>query len=171
MNKFVTHIIRFVVFVLVQALILNHLEFGWGILIMVYPLFIFLLPNDLKITFSLIIAFSMGFAIDLLSDTFGIHASALVVFAYLKPLVFARFAKQDNYENLKEANIYTMGTSWFIYTFGILLFFHHLWFFLFEIANFGEIIYIFQKTVLSLIVSFLFSVGLQIIFVPKPKER
>jgi hypothetical protein len=156
---------------LVQAFILNQLEFGWGILIMAYPLFIFLLPNELNVNLTMLIAFAMGFAIDLLSNTFGLHASALVLFAYLKPAVVKRFTSQEDYEGLREANIYTMGNSWFIYTFGILLFCHHLWFFLFEIANFGEIMYVLQKTILSLIVSFLFSVGLQIIFVPKPKER
>lgn len=171
MNNILTHIVRFVLFVLVQAFILNHLEFGWGILIMAYPLFIFLLPNELNVNITMLLSFAMGFAIDLLSNTFGLHASALVLFAYLKPAVFKRFTSQDDYENIREANMYTMGTSWFIYTFGILLFAHHLWFFLFEIANFGEIIYVFQKTILSLIASFLFSLGLQIIFVQKPKER
>lgn len=171
MNRLITHSIRFILFVLVQAFILNQLEFGWGILIMAYPLFIFLLPNELNVNLTMLIAFAMGFAIDLLSNTFGLHASALVLFAYLKPAVVKRFTSQEDYEGLREANIYTMGNSWFIYTFGILLFCHHLWFFLFEIANFGEIMYVLQKTILSLIVSFLFSVGLQIIFVPKPKER
>ncbi len=171
MNNLVTHIIRFVLFVLVQAFILNQLEFGWGILIMVYPLFLFLLPNEINVVLSMLIAFATGFAIDLLSNSFGLHASSLVLFAYLKPLVIRRFTSQEDTENLKEANIYTMGTTWFIYTFGLLLFIHHLWFFLFEIANFGEILYVFQKTILSIVVSFLFSVGLQIIFVPKPKDR
>ncbi len=138
---------------------------------MAYPLFIFLLPREMNVIFSMIVAFAMGFAIDALSNTFGLHASSLVLFAYLKPAVLKRFASDEDYENKKEANLYTMGTTWFIYTFGILLFVHHLWFFLFEIANFGEIVYVLQKTTLSLIVSFLFSVGLQIIFVPKPKDR
>lgn len=171
MNNILTHSVRFLVFILVQAFILNQLEFGWGILIMAYPLFIFLLPREINVIFSMFLAFAMGFAIDALSNTFGLHASALVLFAYLKPAVFKRFASEEDYENKREANLYTMGTTWFIYTFGLLLFVHHLWFFLFEIANFGEILYVLQKTVLSLIVSFLFSVGLQIIFVPKPKDR
>jgi hypothetical protein len=171
LNSILTHSIRFVLFVLVQAFILNQLEFAWGILIMAYPLFIFLLPREVNVVLSMVLAFAMGFAIDALSNTFGLHASALVLFAYFKPVIFSRFASDEDYENKKEANLYTMGTTWFVYTFGILLFIHHLWFFLFEIANFGEIFYVFQKTVLSLIVSFLFSVGLQIIFVPKPKDR
>ncbi len=171
MNSIVTHSLRFILFILVQAFILNQLEFGWGILIMVYPLFIFLLPNELSVTFTMLLGFAMGFCIDLLSNTFGLHASSLVLFAYLKPTVFARFAKQEDYDYNRETNIYTMGTRWFVYTFGLLLLFHHLWFFLFEIANFGEITYVLQKTGLSLVASFLFSVGLQIIFVPKPKDR
>lgn len=171
MNSIVTHSIRFVLFVLVQAFILNQLEFGWGILIMVYPLYIFLLPNDMNVITSMFIAFAMGFSIDLLGNTFGLHASALVLFAYLKPAIIKSFTSQEDIDIMREGNVYTMGTLWFVYTFGSLLLIHHLWFFLFEMTNFGEILYVFQKTILSIIVSFLFSVGLQIIFVPKPKDR
>jgi hypothetical protein len=171
MNKFFNHITRFVLLVLVQVFILNQLEIGWGILIMVYPLFIFLLPYELNLSATLLISFVMGICIDALSNTFGLHTSALLLFAYMRPLIFSRFASQEDYEMNKEANIYTLGTTWFVLTFGTLLLLHHLWFFLFEVANFGEFTYILSKTILSSIVSFLVCVVLQIIFVQKPKDR
>jgi len=171
MNKIFNHITRFVLLVLVQVFILNQLEIGSGILIMAYPLFIFLLPYELNLSFTLLISFVMGICIDAMSNTFGLHTSALLLFAYMRPLVFSRFASQEDYEMNKEANIYTLGTAWFILTFGTLLLLHHLWFFLFEVANLSELTYILKKTILSTIVSFLVCVGLQIIFVQKPKDR
>ena len=171
MNKIVSHIIRFILLALVQIFILNQLQIGFGILIMAYPLFIFLLPYDLNISFTMLLSFGFGFCIDIMSNTFGLHTSALLLFAYMRPIIFRRYASQEEYEMNKEANIYTMGTRWFIVTFGILLLMHHLWFFLFEVANFNDFLYIIRKTILSTIVSFLVCVGLQIIFVQKPKIR
>ncbi len=171
MNNIFSHIIRFVLLILVQVFILNQLQIGFGILIMAYPLFVFLLPHDMNLSASMLIAFVMGVCIDVMSNTFGLHTSSLVFFAYLRPIVFRRFASQEEYEMNREANIYTMGTRWFFLTFGTLLLLHHLWFFLFEVANFGEFLYIFRKTTFSTVVSFLVCVGLQIIFVQKPKER
>lgn len=171
MNKIISHIIRFVLLALVQIFILNQLQIGFGILIMVYPLFIFLLPYNLNISLTMLISFGLGCGIDIMSNTFGLHTSSLLLFAYMRPFIFKRFASQEEYEMNREANIYTMGTRWFVFTFGTLLLLHHLWFFLFEVANFGEFLYIFRKTILSTVVSFLVCVGLQIIFVQKPKIR
>jgi hypothetical protein len=171
MNKILSHIVRFALLVLVQVFILNQLEIGLGILIMAYPLFVFLLPYELNLSLTLLISFVMGICIDAMSNTFGLHTSSLLLFAYIRPIIFSRFASQEDYEMNREANIYTLGTSWFVLTFGSLLFIHHFWFFLFEVANLGEFTYILQKTVLSTIASFLVCVGLQIIFVQKPKDR
>lgn len=171
MNSVFSHIVRFILLVLVQVFILNQLEIGWGTLIMAYPLFIFLLPYEMNLSLTLFISFVMGICIDAMSNTFGLHTSALLLFAYLRPMIFSRFASQEDYEMNREANIYTLGTTWFILTFGSLLLLHHLWFFIFEVANFGEFTYILQKTILSTIASFLVCVGLQIIFVQKPKDR
>jgi hypothetical protein len=171
MNNIVSHIVRFILLVLVQVFILNQLEIGWGILIMAYPLFVFLLPYELNLSITLLISFGMGICIDAMSNTFGLHTSSLLLFAYIRPLVFSRFASKEDYEMNREANIYTLGASWFILTFGSMLLIHHLWFFLFEVANFSELSYILQKTTFSTIASFLVCVGLQIIFVQKPKDR
>lgn len=171
MNNLFSHILRFILLVLMQVFILNQLEIGWGVLIMVYPLFIFLLPYELNMSLTLLVSFTMGFCIDAMSNTFGLHTSSLLLFAYTRPLIFSRFASQEDYEMNREANIYTLGTSWFILTFGSLLLIHNLWFFLFEVSNLGEFFYTLQKTILSTIASFLVCVGLQIIFVQKPKDR
>lgn len=171
MNEIIKHIIRFLVLVVVQSLILNQLEIGFGIQLMVYPLFILLLPFDLGIIYMLLIAFGMGIAIDSISNTYGLHTSALLVVTYLRPFIFKMFAPRDGYDNLKEGNMYEMGTRWFIYVFGLLLVIHHLWFFTLEIFRLDDFFFILQKTLLSLPLSFLLCLLLQTMFVSKPKER
>lgn len=171
MNIILKHSIRFVFLVLLQALVLNQLEVGLGIQFMPYPIFIFLLPFEIGVNLLLLLAFVMGLSIDAISNTYGLHTSSLVLFAYLRPVFFKMFAPREGYDPLKESNIYEMGTRWFIYVFGILLLIHHFWFFLLEMFRIDAVLFILQKTALSLITSFFVCVILQMLFVRKPKER
>jgi hypothetical protein len=113
----------------------------------------------------------MGISIDAISNTYGLHASSLVLVAYLRPVLFKIFAPREGYDILKEGNIYEMGTRWFLYVFGLLLLIHHLWFFLLEIFRFNELLFVLRKTILSLPLSFLICLLIQTMVVTKPKER
>ena len=171
MNNIAVHIFRFLIFVLIQSLVLNSLEIGLGIQLMIYPLFIVLLPFETSLPILLLVAFVMGFSIDSISNTFGLHTSSLLVVAYLRPFVFNIFSPRDGYDPLKEASIFEMGQRWFISVFGILILIQHLWFFTLEMFNISETLYVLQKTMLSAPLSFLLCILLQVIFVSKPKER
>jgi hypothetical protein len=171
MTNLFTHIVRFFAVILIQVFVLNQIEIGWGILPMIYPIMIFLIPIESGVVGLFAISLGMGVVLDIMSNTFGLHTSSLLLFAYLRPSILKRFAPREDYEANKEANYFTMGRNWFIFTFGSLLLLHHLWFFFFEVADIGSFFYILQKAVLSVPLSFLLCVGLQIIFVKKPKER
>lgn len=171
MNEVIKHSIRFVLLVILQSLILNQLEIGWGIQLMVYPLLIILLPFELGTVYLLLVAFIMGILIDSMSNTYGLHTSSLLVVAYFRPLIFKLFAPRDGYDNLKEGNIYEMGARWFIYVFGTLIFMHHFWFFILEMFRLNDILLILQKTFFSLPLSFLICLLLQALLVSKPQER
>jgi len=171
MNSIITHIFRFIVFILLQGLVLNSLEVGLGIQLMIYPLFIMLLPFDTSVMLLLMSAFVMGFSIDSISNTFGLHTSSLLIVAYLRPFIFNMFSPRDGYDPLKEASIFEMGQRWFVSVFGVLLLIQHFWFFTLEMFNISETFYVFQKTILSVPLSFLLCILLQVIFVTKPKER
>jgi hypothetical protein len=171
MNQVIKHSIRFVFLALLQALVLNQLEIGLGIQVMVYPLFIFLLPFEFSIIAMLFLAFAMGIVIDSICNTYGLHTSSLLLFTYLRPIIFKMFAPREGYDLSKESNLFEMGPRWFIYVFGFLLLIHHFWFFLLEMFRIDAIVFILQKTFLSLPISFLFVVLLQMLFIRKPKER
>ena len=89
----IKHIIRFFLFALIQVLVLNQIEIGWGIQLMIYPVFIMLLPVELSVFYLLLISFLFGMFIDSMSNSYGLHTSALLLFAYLRPLIFKVFAK------------------------------------------------------------------------------
>lgn len=169
MNIAVKHTLRFLMFFLVQVLVLNQIELGMGIQIMIYPLFVLLLPVEMSALPLMLVAFGLGIAIDSMSNSFGLHASSLLAVAYFRPAIFKLFAPRDGYDILIETNIFTMGTGWFLKTFGILIIIHHFWFFMLEMFKLNEILYVLQKTGLSVVVSILICILLQYLFLRKSK--
>lgn len=171
MNDVVKYSLRFIALILAQALVLNQIELGQGVQLMIYPLFIFLLPVDTSIITLLVVAFFMGFGIDIFSNTYGLHTSSLLVFTMLRPTFLRLFSSRDGYDSLLETNVFNMGNFWFIRTFGSLLFMHHLWFFMLEEFKFNDMGYILLKTILSLPLSFLICILVQYLFVNKPSSK
>lgn len=159
--------LRFFVFALFQVVVLNNLELGWGLFPMLYPLFILLLPFEMKTIPLMVISFVFGMTIDTFSNTYGLHASAAVVFAFFRPIIFRLFEPRDGYEKTEASSIYARGSSWFFYVFGLLLIIHHTWFFAMEIFKFNEVLLLLRKIALSVPASFLLCVLVQLIFVSK----
>ncbi len=159
MNTLFKNIARFILLALFQVLVFNQLELGYGIHIMIYPLFIMLLPFEMGIISLLSLAFFMGFLVDILSNTYGLHASSLLMMTYFRPRIFKMFSPIDGYDPIKEPTFFDMGIRWFLSTFAYLLLIHHFWYFLIEIFRFNEIFSILIKTSLS----FMFSIGLSIV--------
>lgn len=153
----------FLTFAFLQILVFNQLEFGFGIHIMVYPLYLLLLPVSINSYMLLAVSFLLGFLIDVFTNTYGLHASSALVFVYLRPYVFSFYSQMEKYEAIKELNIFEMGSTWFLKVFSSLLLFHHLWFFVLEIFNFGELFFILKNTFLSLPFSILGSLILSVL--------
>lgn len=171
MRSVVTHSLRFVLLILLQVLVFNQLEIGFGIHVMVYPLFIMLLPFEISIVFMLFLAFGMGMIIDSISNTYGLHTSALLLVAYVRPVIFNLLSPREGYDNLKEANVFEMGQRWFILAFGSLLLIHHFWFFLIEVFKINDFFFTLRKLVLSAPISYVFCILLQFIFIKRGKTQ
>lgn len=171
MNEILKYSWYFLLLSAIQFLILNQLEIGLGIQIFVIPLFVLLLPFEINVFLLMTLSFFLGLSVDIMSNTFGLHASALVTIAALRPFIFKIFSPRDGYDNLYTPNIFTMGRLWFLKVFGILLLMHHLWYFLFEIFKLSELLFVLQKTILSLILSFIICVLLQFIMIKKTVEK
>ena len=171
MNDFLKHGLRFLFAFLVQVLILNQMEIGFGIHLMIYPLFVLLLPVEMNIITLMLLSFSLGIIIDAFSNTYGLHTSAILLLAYARPQVYKLFAPRDGYDTLIETNIFTMGFGWFLRTAGFLLIIHHFWFFMLEMFKMNEFGFVIQKTFLSTPISFLICILLQYLFVKKSNKN
>lgn len=171
MNVIVKNSIRFFVFVLLQAFVFNQIEIGFGIHLMVQPLFIMLLPFETGVFTLMILGFTLGLILDIFSNTYGLQASSLLIMAYMRPIVFKFFGPREGYDPLKEPSVFDMGSRWFLFVFGYLILIHHFWYFLVEIFRFDEFLLILQKTIFSVIISYLLCIVLQTFLIKKSKAK
>lgn len=169
MNSIVIHIFRFILFVVVQVLVLNNIEPGWGIYPMIYPLFILLLPFNMNTVQLMAISFIMGWSIDMLTNSFGLHASAAVLFAYMRPVLFKTFSPRDGVETIETGSLYTMGFRWYLLVYGYLLLIHNSWYFMIESFKLNDFFIILRKIALNVPLSFLLSLLVQFIFISNKK--
>jgi rod shape-determining protein MreD len=168
MNNVVsTNIVRFVLLVLVQILVLNHINFFGYINPYVYILFIILFPVKNSRTVFIFLAFLLGLTVDLFSDSGGIHAAACVTIAYIRPVVLKFcFGMIYEHQTIKFSNVEFGSKLTYI---ALLTGIHHLVLFSLEVFNFSKIILTLQKTLFSSIFTIILCVIITIIFSRKTK--
>lgn len=165
------NLIRFIALLLAQVFIFNKINLGGWLNPMVYPLFILLLPFETNKNFSLILAFLLGISIDLFTGSIGLHTSALVFMAFMRPLSLRLISSSKNYETGIMPGINDLGYVWFIsYTFS-LIFLHHLFFFIAESLSFNDFAYTLLRIILSTLLSTTLIIIIDILFKPFPKRR
>ena len=148
-NTVFKNIIRFVLLVLIQALIIKNFELGRFMNPFIYVLYILILPFETPKWLLLISAFLLGISVDLFYDTAGMHAAASVWMAYVRPGVLRLFAPREGYENSTQPTIQYFGVPWFLSYAGTLILLHHALLFYIEIFRFNE----FFSTLFRVIVS------------------
>src|SRR5690554_5505443 len=153
MGDLIKYGFMFIVLVLVQVLIFNQVHFGGYINPFIYILFIMLLPVNTPKYLMLISGFLLGLSVDIFSNSLGMHAAATVFIAFIRPAVIRSISNREedrhNYPGMKQNSF-----SWFLFYAFIMVFFHHLVFFLLEIFTFTHL----PATLLKVLLSSLFSV-------------
>ncbi len=168
MNSILTiHTVRFILLVIIQVLILNHINFLGDINPYTYILFIGLYPVKNNRIALMFLAFLLGITIDLFMDTGGIHAAACVFIAYLRPTIL-KFSFGMIYEH-QSIRFDSVDFGSRLTYFALLTILHHIILFSLEIFNFSNIFIILKKTLFSSIFTILLGLILTIIFSRKPK--
>ncbi|MCB0445724.1 MAG: rod shape-determining protein MreD [Gelidibacter sp.] len=166
-NVILNTAIRFFVLVLIQVLVLNHINFLGDINPYPYILFILLFPVNNNRTLFVFLAFLLGLSIDIFSDSGGVHAAACVTLAYIRPMVLKfSFGTVYDYQTIKFDQT-EFGSRLTYFT--ILTLIHHFILFSLEVFNISNIILIFQKTLFSSIFTILLCLIITILFSKKRK--
>ncbi len=153
------NIARFVFLVLVQVLVLDNINLFGSTNPYIYILFVLLLPFETANWLVLIFAFILGITIDSFTDTLGLHTSAIVAMAYVRPLVLRLISPRDGYEPGTFPRLFYYGFGWFLKYTSILVVFHHIILFFVDAFSFIN----WQDTIINIIFSSIFSILLILI--------
>ncbi|TRZ43239.1 rod shape-determining protein MreD [Robertkochia solimangrovi] len=149
-NTIVSNITRFIILVLLQVTLFNHIDFLGYLNPYIYILFIVYFPFDkeTRIPF-LFFSFLIGLSIDIFSDSGGVHSAASVAIAYLRPVIMRwAFGLSYDYQTLKISKT-TFGQRFNFLS--LLILTHHLILFTLEIFSFAQVVNILKKTIFSAI--------------------
>ncbi len=160
------YLFNFVFFTLIQVLVLNNIQLSGYINPYLYIIFILTLPFETPGWLLLLLGFTSGMVVDIFSNTPGMHASATVFLAFLRPYALRLMAPRDDYQPGSIPTMGYYGFSWFMRYSILLVLAHHLWLFFIEVFSITHFFSTFLRavsstffTMLLIIISQLFSQG------------
>ena len=146
-NEILINAVRFIVLVLLQVVLLDHINFLGYVNPYLYIFFILIYPLAGNKSLLILLSFLLGLSIDMFSSSGGIHAGASVFIAWIRPLVL-KYSFGVSYEyntvKIKTASI----SQQFIFIVSM-VFIHHLLLFSLEIFNTSQILFILKSTLFS----------------------
>ena len=149
------YIVNFVILILIQVFLLNNIQLGGFINPYFYVLFIIILPFEIPSWFLLIVAFLLGISMDLFSNTLGMHSSATVFLAFLRPYVLKVISPRDGYEKETLPQLKYYGAAWFVRYSSVLILAHHFFLFYIEVFSLSNFFATLARVLLSSIFTFI----------------
>jgi hypothetical protein len=169
-NVIVANILRFAGLVILQGLVFKNIGVGWEnfpwLHIVLFPVFILLLPIRTPRALVVFLAFLSGIFVDMLYGTLGVHASAATFIGFIRPTVLSFMEPRSGYNVNHSPTAARMGLGWFMQYASTLFFLHLFFYFSVEAFTFVYILDILLKTVISFIVSMVFVMIYQVLFNP-----
>jgi hypothetical protein len=157
MNNILKNSVRFILFLLIQIIILNEIPpIHQFITPYLYFIFILWLPFGTRRITTTLLGFALGYALDMFTNTPGLHAAAATLIGYLRPTILNILLAQEVSEELtKEPSIGTMGWGPFMFYIFSLTFIHHFYLVLLEWLQFGNFSYFIGKVFFTCLMSML----------------
>lgn len=173
MNLIVKNIIRFVLILVVQLFVLNNVP-PLHQFIVPYFYFVFLLWLPFKITRTnlLLVAFAVGYIIDMFYKTPGLHLAACVLIAYIRPpFIQLLLPKEATEWGNEEPTRKTMGQVPYMTYIIIMTLIHHFYLILLEWLQFGSFLYFSGKLIGTTIISLLLIMIADLLFNRNTRTR
>ncbi|GAB3658693.1 hypothetical protein GCM10028791_31800 [Echinicola sediminis] len=163
----ISSIVGLILFFLIQILVLKNLVLFGVAFCFLYVIYLLLLPIEIKTIPMMLLAFILGFGIDIFYDSLGMHTASAVMLAFLRRPWIRLITPTGGYDPNTPPNLLNMGMVWFL-TYSLpLILAHHLTFFF--IDNVGSYLYIpmIYETLSSLVFTFVLGVIVQVLFYKK----
>lgn len=140
-------------YLFLQVFVVRNLVFFDVAFCFLYISIILFLPNTVPVSVVLITAFFIGLAVDIFSNTAGLHASACVLIAFLRSYILKILFPSRGLETELVISLEGLGTERFIRYIVIMTFVHHLFLFFVEAGT----IQFFLNTSLKVVSSVIFT--------------
>ena len=173
MSSLLRNIIRFILFILVQAFVLDKIPLiHQFIKPYFYFLFILWLPFKIPRPALMLLAFVFGLTFDYFSGTPGLHTAPCVLIAYLRPFLLNLLLPQESTElSYQEPSIKSLGFVPYATYIFILTFLHNVLLVFMEWMMFGDLLYFIAKVAATTALSMVLIFITELIFQRKAKYR
>jgi rod shape-determining protein MreD len=131
-----------------------------------YPLLVLLWPLKWNRALSLVVAFGLGSVMDFFENSGGLHTSALVLLAYVRPFLLQSLVARAVEEGLS-VDLPTLGPSKFLTFTAMGLFVFHFWLFSLEAFAWSELFWVLIRSLASTAVSTAMIYATQLLVVSK----
>lgn len=135
LREIISTTLLFLLYLMLQILLMRNLVLFDYAFCFVYIACILLLPNELSLTWLLIIGFIIGIIIDTFYNTLGMHAAATVLMAYVRPIVVRSQIDVPGLESRIEFSLQALGAGAFFRYVFILALIHHTALFFIEASS------------------------------------
>jgi hypothetical protein len=164
------HAVHFIVLLLLQAMVLNHVFIGAYIYPAFYIYFILLLPFETKGWVLLFSSFFLGLGVDFFTNSLGINAAASVFMAFFRPMIIRLLSVSKETEPGAAPGLKTNGFAWFFIYALILIFLHHSMLFILEVFGFANFFQTLYRIIFSTIATLVLVLLAQLIFFKHDKR-
>lgn len=173
MSNLVKNIFRFILFILVQAFVLDKVPpLHQFVKPYLYFLFILWLPFSIPRLGLMLIAFAFGLCMDYFSGTPGLHAAPCVLIAYIRPFLLNVLLPQEKTEMAySEPSIKSIGFAPYSIYVLLLTFVHHAYLVLIEWLQFGSFLFFIGKVTATTAISLLLIFVTEMLFYRKARYR
>ncbi|GMQ31760.1 rod shape-determining protein MreD [Algoriphagus taiwanensis] len=163
-RSLISYVLSLLALLLIQIFFLKNLALFGQAFAFLYLLGILLLPISIRPIPLLLIAFGMGFVVDVFYETIGIHMAAATLLAFFRPLWLKVISPTGGYDDLQAPTLGEMGLGWFLSYAFPLVFVFSMAFFGIDQWGFGSFFSILTKSLFSSIFTCLLAILVQLLF-------
>ena len=173
MSAIFRNIIRFILFLLVEVYVLNRVpHLHRFISPSLYFLFILWLPFSLSDRWLLVVGFLTGISLDYFTQTPGLHASAAVLIAYVRPFLISVLTPRDSADfNYREPSPQSLLWAPYAIYLILLTLIHNTWLVFLEWLSFGSFGDFMAKVLGSTAISLLLIFTVELLFPRRMRYR
>lgn len=148
----------------IQILFLKNLALFGVAFAFLYLLGILVLPISVKTVPLLLIAFGLGFCLDIFYETVGMHTAAATFLAFFRSLWLKAISPTGGYEDSEEPTLSEMGLGWFLSYSLPLIFGYSLVFFTADQWGTGGFFGVLTKSLFTSVLTCVLAILVQLLF-------